>query len=412
MTERKKKFLIIFTLGLLSAIGPLSIDMYLPGFQAMAESLNTTVAHIGLSLSSFFVGISIGQLIYGPVIDRYGRIIPLYVGLILYLLMSVLSVFVASADMLIIYRFFQALGSCAGMVVARALIRDLFPVEENAKVFSLIMLVIAVSPIAAPTAGGYITAAFGWQAIFITLAIISFLILLAVYFWLPAGQKPDPSVSLKPKAIGKNFVSVSKVPKFFTYAGVSAIASSGLYAYISGAPHVIMGLYDVSPKDFGLIMGAAAIGMVIANVSNTFLLRKFSSEKITFITLAIQMVLGFILALTTITGQLNLYLFVGLISLYLCMQGFIFPNTSALAMAPFEKGAGTASALMGAVQMGIGALAIALVSILHTGSALPMTGVMFLCASSAFGILVTGRSVIKKNTQGEVKEPTAAYQEA
>ena len=153
----RNSFRVIFTLGLLSAIGPFSIDMYLPGFPDIAKSLHTTVGHIGLSLSSFFVGISVGQLIYGPLLDRYGRKIPLYIGLAIYFLSSVWCVFVGDANTLIFARFVQALGSCAGMVAARALVRDIFPVKENAKVFSLLMLVVAVSPIVAPTVGGYIS---------------------------------------------------------------------------------------------------------------------------------------------------------------------------------------------------------------------------------------------------------------
>ena len=183
-------------MGLLSAIGPFSIDMYLPGFPDIAESLNTTIAHISLSLSSFFVGISVGQLIYGPLLDRFGRKIPLYIGLVLYFATSVYCAFVINADTLIIARFLQALGSCAGMVAARALVRDLFPVNENAKVFSSLMLVIAVSPIIAPTFGGYLTAIFGWHSIFIVLAIISAITFIAVYFWLPSGRKADPDISL------------------------------------------------------------------------------------------------------------------------------------------------------------------------------------------------------------------------
>src|SRR5699024_8361159 len=143
----------------------------------------------------------IGQLIYGPILDRYGRKIPLYIGIVVYLITSVLCAFVINADQLIVMRLFQALGSCAGMVAARALVRDMFPVEENAKVFSYLMLVIAISPVLAPTFGGYITQLFGWEAIFITLAAISLITLITVYFWLPAGNEPYKEMSLKPKPI-------------------------------------------------------------------------------------------------------------------------------------------------------------------------------------------------------------------
>src|SRR5665647_1742509 len=158
--KEQNRFLTIFTLGLLSATGAFSIDMYLPGFPAIAKDLHTSVAHITLSITSFFIGISIGQMIYGPLIDKYGRKEPVYIGLVVYLLASIACAYAPTADALIGIRFLQALGSCAGLVVSRAFVRDIFPVEENAKIFSLLMLVLALSPIVAPTLGGYMTALF------------------------------------------------------------------------------------------------------------------------------------------------------------------------------------------------------------------------------------------------------------
>src|ERR1700680_4153600 len=153
---KKKRAPTIFVLGLLAAIGPFSIDMYLPGFPDIATHLHTTVSLISLSLSSFFIGISAGQLLYGPLLDRFGRKRPLYIGLSIYLLASIGCILVVTADSLIILRFIQALGGCVGMVASRAMVRDLFDVKDNARVFSLLMLVVAVSPIIAPTLGGYI----------------------------------------------------------------------------------------------------------------------------------------------------------------------------------------------------------------------------------------------------------------
>ena len=185
----KEKFFVILILGMLSAIGPFSIDMYLPGFPDIAKDLHTTVAHVALSLSSFFIGISFGQLIYGPLLDRFGRKKPLYFGISIYLVASVGCAMATSANALIALRLVQALGGCAGMVAARALVRDIFPVEENAKIFSLLMLVIGVSPLIAPTLGGYVTATIGWQYIFIILATMSVFALAAVHFFLPEGRE-------------------------------------------------------------------------------------------------------------------------------------------------------------------------------------------------------------------------------
>lgn len=390
----KNRFWVILILGLLSAIGPFSIDMYLPSFPTMADSFDTTIARVSLSLSSFFVGISVGQLIYGPLLDRYGRKTPLYLGLILYLGASLCCAFAKDIDTLIIIRFFQALGSCAGMVAARALVRDLFPVSENAKIFSALMLVIAISPIVAPTAGGYISTAFGWQGIFYALVIISALVLIAVYFWLPEGAPPDTSKSLKPKPIIASFLAVAKVPKFFTYAISGAVASSGLYAYIAGSPLVFMQLYEVSKENYQWIFGFIALGLVSASQLNNLLLRKYSSEQISVASLGCQMFIGVVLVVGTYLNWLDLYSTIALIWGFLAMQGFAFPNTSALALEPFEKNAGTASALMGAIQLGIGAVVTAMIGVFSAKSALPMAAVMGVCAIISFIILILGRRFV------------------
>jgi DHA1 family bicyclomycin/chloramphenicol resistance-like MFS transporter len=188
----KSKFYLILILGLLSAIGPFSIDMYLPAFPDIAKGLNSSVARVSLSLSSFFIGISAGQLLYGPLLERYGRKMPLYFGLCAYLVATVGCALAASVDALIVLRLLQALGGCVGMVAARAMVRDLFEVKENAKIFSLLMLVVAVSPIIAPTLGGYITAVLGWRFVFVMLILVAIIVLTGIYFLLPESKKPDP----------------------------------------------------------------------------------------------------------------------------------------------------------------------------------------------------------------------------
>lgn len=402
--EGRKRFLTILTLGLLSALGPFSIDMYLPGFPQIAAHLDTTVAHVALSLSSYFVGVSIGQLFYGPLIDRYGRKNPLYIGLIVYLLASIGCAFSSSADALIFIRFLQALGGCAGMVAARALVRDLFPVEENAKIFSLLMLVIAVSPIIAPTLGGYMTATFGWESIFIVLSIIALLNLVAVYLWLPSGMKPNTSMSLRPKPIIKGFVTVFKVPQFYTYTFTGSIAAAGLYAYIAGSPFVFMELYGVSEKQYGWIFAFIAAGLIIASQLNTVVLKKYSSEQIIRVALFCQSIAGILLLTGALFNILNLYSTIALIWIFLSTQGFTFPNSSALSIAPFSKNAGTASALMGAIQLGIGAITTGLVSILNNHTAIPMAGVMCFCAVGSFVFLLMGRKAIVKANAKAVQE--------
>jgi len=211
---RKQHFVIILILGALATISPFSIDMYLPGFPAISKDLNTSISQVQLSLTSYFIGIAIGQLLYGPLLDRFGRKIPLYVGLVIYIIASVGCAFTPSVNSLIAIRLLQALGGCVGMVAAQALVRDLFPVNKTAQAFSMITLVIAVSPMIAPTVGGYVTAGPGWHWVFIILALITTLILTTVVFFLPEGRSADTSISLKPKAVLSNFYIVLKHPQF------------------------------------------------------------------------------------------------------------------------------------------------------------------------------------------------------
>jgi drug resistance transporter, Bcr/CflA subfamily len=403
----RNKFFAILILGLLSAIGPFSIDMYLPGFTSIAKDLHSTVARVSLSLSSFFIGIAFGQLLYGPLLDRFGRKKPLYIGMFAYLLASLGCALCTTADALIAIRLLQALGGCVGMVAARAMVRDLFPVHENAKIFSLLMLVVAVSPIIAPTLGGYVTAAFGWQSIFIILAGIAAFTLVAIYFALPEGRLPDASLSLRPGRIIKSFLQISKVPQFYTYAFTGSIAAAGLYAYIAGSPHVFMEIYKVNGKQYGWIFAAIAMGLITSSQVNTIMLKRFTSEQIIRIALLCQSVTGILLFLGTYYDLLGLFSTIFLIFIFLCCQGFTFPNSSALSMAPFTKNAGSASALMGAIQLGIGAFTSALVSVLHNNTALPMSGVMASCALVSFGVLMLGNRAIDKASVIEVQEESA-----
>lgn len=390
-----KKFIRILILGLLSAIGPFSIDMYLPGFPAIAQDLGTNVSQVSLTLSSFFIGISIGQLLYGPLLDKFGRKKPLYFGLSLYILTSVGCTFAQSIEMLILLRFLQAIGGCVGMVASRAIVRDLFAVEENAGIFSLLMLVIGVSPIIAPTLGGYVTALLGWRYIFLILTLIGIIILLMVHFLLPESKQPDPSYSLKPGFILNRFGKVFKEPQFVTYALTGALTAAGLYAYISGSPHVFMEIFGASEKTYGWIFAIIAGGLILATQLNTRLLKRFTSEAIIPRAISFQCITGILLAAGFINNWWGLQSSVILCCIFLACQGFTFPNASALALAPFEQNAGSASALLGGIQMAVGTLTSAMVSIFHNETARPMGITMACCAVLAIITLMLGKRVLK-----------------
>jgi len=405
---RKKYISLIIILGTLTALGPFSIDMYLPGFPAIAKDLGTTVAEVSLSLSSFFIGISAGQLLYGPLMDRYGRKKPLYIGLAGYLLASVACASATSIEALIILRFVQAVCSCAAAVASVAMVRDLFPVEDNAKVFSLLMLVVGLSPMIAPTVGGYVTAGFGWEAVFLILAGMAAGILAAVYFGLPESSKPDPTYSLKPKPMLSKFLLVIKEPQFYTYALSGAVSFAGLLAYVSGSPLLFMEIFQVNEKEYGWIFAFLSIGLIGASQVNSIMLRRYRSEQIIVTALVCQLVFGAALLLGTINGWLGLFSTIGCIFLFLCCLGFTFPNASALSLAPFTKNAGSASALMGASQMGIGALATVILSFFSNHSSVPMAGVMAASALLSLLILLLGQKIIQARGLQYQTENTAA----
>lgn len=392
----KSKALLIIILGILSAIIPFSIDMYLPGFPVIASDLNVTVDMVSYSLASFFIGICIGQLITGPLLDRYGRKTPLYIGIIIYILASIGCSLTNSVELLIVLRFLQALGGSVTMVAPRAIVRDIFPVNENAKIFSVLILVLSISPLLAPSFGSLIISTIGWKFVFVALAIITGLVLISLFLWLPESKGTDLSVTIKPRKILKGYISVLKHPVFFTYAISGSISFAALFAYLSGSPFVFMKIHNVSQTQYGIIFAIIAVGLTASSQLNSYLLRKHSPEKLMVFFIILQAIIGFILVVGTFTGILNLYSTIALIFLFLFCQGSCFPNSSALAMAPFAKDAGAASALLGALQMGLGALSAALVGIANPQSSLPMVTVMFGCTLLGLIVLGIGRISARK----------------
>jgi DHA1 family bicyclomycin/chloramphenicol resistance-like MFS transporter len=355
MTNKKRYyFFIILILGSLATISPFSIDMYLPGFPAIAKDLNTTIDRVQLSLTAYLIGIALGQLVYGPLLDRFGRKTPLYMGLLIYILASVGCAFTESVNSLIAMRFLQAIGGCAGIVAAQALVRDLFPVTKTAQALSLIILVIAVSPMIAPTVGAYTTALFGWHAIFIVLAAITLLILISVYFFLPAGMEADASLSLRPRAVLSNYYLVASNPQFFIYTLAGGLATAAPFAYIAGSADVFMNIYGVSETQYGWIFAILASAMIGSTQLNHILLKKYKSEDIIKVTLFYQSVVGIVLVTGTYFGWFSLTGLIGLLFVFLTGQGLLGPNTAALSLAPFSKKAGSASALMGSWRLGAG----------------------------------------------------------
>lgn len=397
--ERRQYNTLILVLGALSAIGPFSIDMYLPGFPAIAADLHTDIARVGLSLTSYFVGISIGQIAYGPAMDRYGRKKPLLLGLLVYIAAALSCALSPNIDFLITMRLFLAFGGCVGMAGSRAIVRDLFSGSETARVLSALVMVFGVSPIIAPTIGALVVAVLGWRFIFLILAAIATFVLIAACRFLRESKGPDTSISLRPGNVALEYLNVFKEPAFVMYTCASAAAVGGFFSYISGSPFVYIKVFGFTATQFGWMFSVNAVGLITASQINRVWLKRRSSTEVLLIVTAVQFCLVMLLLIVPFD---ELGIKAGTIILIFCYVfcfGFVNPNAMALALQPFTRTAGSASAMMGSLQMVVGALASGLVSYLYNGTAMPMIWVMAGCTSISLAVL-GGDALFIRKTRG------------
>ena len=369
---------ILLILGALSAFGPMAIDFYLPSFPTLAQAFGTDVEHIQLSLSAYFAGLALGQLLYGPLADRVGRRMPLLLGVSIFTLASVACAFAPNLEWLIGARFVQALGGCAGMVISRAVVRDLCDPVAAAKAFSQLMLVMGLAPILAPLGGGLLLSLSGWQSIFFCLTLFSALAGGAIALWLPETIPAGPRAPLR-GALGQ-YRALFRDRSFLTYALTGGVAIAGMFSYIAGSPFIFIQLYGVPAEHYGWIFGSNAAGFILMAQVNARLLRYRGPGF--WLRRAVWVYLGCGAALLVITLFRPEHLWPLLIPLFgaIASLGFLMPNSSACAMASQGRHAGSASALMGSLQFTVAAGASALVGALHDGTALPMAVVITTCS--------------------------------
>lgn len=390
-TARPAYVQLALVLGILSAFGPLSIDMYLPGLPTIAREFGADPASTQLTLSLFLLGTALGQTIYGPLSDRFGRRVPLLVGCGLYAAASLGCALTPSIGGLIWLRLLQALGGCVGMVISRSVVRDLFDARESARMYSFLMLVMGVAPITAPLIGGQLLLAFGWRSVFLVLAGFGLLCLALVALALPESLPPERRVTIRPGAVLTIYGGLLRDRQFLGYALAGGLVGASMFAYISGSSFVFIELYGVAPDRFGWIFGSNAFGLIMASQINRRLLLRFSSATILRNALSVIGLSAAILLAVAATG------FGGLpgllLPLFVCIAGygFVTPNATAMGMAPHGKVAGSASALLGTIQSAVGAGSGILVGLLYNGTALPMAGVIAACvalaAASFYGLV-------------------------
>jgi DHA1 family bicyclomycin/chloramphenicol resistance-like MFS transporter len=374
----------ILTLGAMTAFAPMSIDMYLPGFTALQQDLHTTPDAVQRTLVVFFLGLALGQAFWGPVSDRFGRKRPLFLGIVLYALASLGCAMATSIEALLAWRMLQALGGCAGIVIARSMVRDLYEPIDAARVFSRLTLVLGAAPILAPMAGAAIVQTSGWRAIFLALAAFGLACLLAALS-LPESLAPGARSSAQQHPVRnalRTYLELLRDRRFIGFALSGALGQSAMFAYIAGAPFVLMQVYGLSPAQFGWVFGANAMGLIAASQINHALLSRVASKALlrrALISLTIWA------ALMVVLAALGAGFWAVVIPLFLALAslGFSFPNATALALAHQAGRVGSAAALIGSIQFTLAALSGSAVGMFTARSPLPMAGVFCVFAGLA-----------------------------
>jgi len=380
----------LLILGALSAFGPLAIDFYLPAFPAMALAFATDEKHVQATLAAYFLGLSLGQLAYGPVADRFGRRIPLLFGVGLFTVASLACAYAPNLDSLIVARFVQALGGCAGMVLSRAIVSDKCDAVASAKVFSQLMLVMGLAPILAPMLGGVLVNVSGWQSIFLALSLFSAACLVAVGLGLPESLPAHVPRQPLSGAL-RQYLRLFGDRVFVGHALTGGIAIAGMFAYIAGSPFVFIKLYGVPAEHYGWLFGTNAAGFILMAQVNARLLARRGPAFL--LARAVWLYLVAALALLMVAALRPAQLWPLLVPLFVCIAslGCIIPNASACAMSGQGARAGSASALMGCLQFSVAAGAAALVGVLHDGSAVPMALVISLCGALVVSVAMLTR---------------------
>lgn len=398
--SKLQNFILIVTLGILNTLTPFSIDMYLPSFPEIAKELGATVAQVTLSVSIYFIGFSIGQIIYGPLLDRFGRKPPIYAGLLIYILASIGCASSHSLEALLIFRVLSALGGCAASVGAMAMVRDFFPPESSTKLFSMLMLVLSASPLLAPSIGSFVLAVASWRAIFAILAAVAVIDILLLKFALPPAAPADHGVQLRLKPILATFWSILKIPQFTIYTLTGSLSFAGLFVYVAGSPAIFMDTFQVSAKTYGAIFAALAVGMIGGGQLNLIFVKHFKEQTIFRTALIVQVIASIGFVTMALLNACGLEATLAFLFVILSCAGVTNPNGAALALQPLTKNIGSASSLLGFLQLGIGSVTSAMIGVLEAKGSLPTAATM--CVSSVLALTVLILSPLwlkKKNSE-------------
>ncbi len=370
-------------MGLVTMTSPLAINLYLPAFSVIEQALGAQSGELERTLAAYLVGMSVGQLIYGPVSDRFGRKPPLYVGLAIFGIASAGCALSSSVDELTVWRLVQALGSSACMVIPRAVIRDHYNSRDSARAMSLMMLIIGVAPLLAPVLGGQILAYASWRVIFATLAVISVGLLGAIHFSMTETVESSKTPRLSWINVARTYWELLRHRQFMMFASATGLGMAGFSAYLVASPHIYIEVYGVSPQSYGLLFASGAISMIGATQLNAYLLRRFRPSQLLRPALWALPTIGVVGTVLAACNWLPLPLLLLLVMLFMACNGFIGANATALATLEQGSRLGAALAMLGTFQFAGGAVVSALLSFWRTDSALAMLGLVAICGTLA-----------------------------
>lgn len=376
-------------LGLLSAIGPFAIDMYLPALPAIGASLHADVSHVQLSLTAFFLAIAFSQLVYGPAADMYGRKKPLYAGIGLFVIGSVACALSTNIETLVAFRFLQGVGAGAGMVVPRAIVRDLHTGTDAARLMSLLMLVFSVSPILAPLIGSLVIDVAGWRSIFwaVTAIGLAGMVLLAVSLTETRSVEKRRESSLRGTMIAYRLLMKDR--HFLGLVLIGAFGMSAFFVYLSNSPFVLIDHYGLTPRMYSVAFSINAVAFIGVSQFTGSLSARLGLKRLVKIAVSGFAFMMIALMVVTWTGVDRLDVLAAMLFVGFGFLGLVVPSVSVLALEEHGANAGTASAVMGTLQLATGALVIAVVGLFADGTSRPMVAGIALCSALAFTIAMS-----------------------
>ncbi|PRX97206.1 DHA1 family bicyclomycin/chloramphenicol resistance-like MFS transporter [Allonocardiopsis opalescens] len=352
---KKSVLLLVLVLGALAATGPLSVDLYLPAFPQIAADLGAPESQIQLTLTAIMIGLAVGQIIIGPMSDAWGRRRPLLIGVAAFTLTSFLIVIVPTVEAFIALRFVQGLAGAAGAVISRAIVRDLFEGDDAARFFSRLMLVVGLAPILAPVLGGQLLLVGSWHLSFVVLGAAGAVSFAAILFGMPESLPAEQRSPARAGTLARNFGGLLRDRRFMGFTLALSLGFSVMFAYISSFPFISDAVYGVSPQTFSLLFGLNSIGLVAATQINGFLIGRVSTERLLMFGLVVAVAGTGGLLLASLFGTPPLWLAIALLFVSVFAQGFVFTNATTLAITSQRPSvAGSASALMGSLQFGLG----------------------------------------------------------